>query len=56
MERKNVAPEVAMPRSPYGDGVLHREHEHLHDQAQTQAEDEHVQRAHASAWSRPTSR
>ena len=43
IERKNVAAEVAVPSCSVGHGVLHGEHEHLHDQPEPDAEHEHVQ-------------
>ena len=42
--RKKVALDVATPEILVGDGVLHGHHQHLHDQAEADAEDEHVGR------------
>ena len=44
------------PQLLVGDGVLDRHDQHLHDQAQPEAEDDHVRRRWSTRrWSRPIS-
>ena len=52
-ERKNVAAEVATPRSPRP-RVLHRYHQHLDYQAQAEPEHEEVEIVTTVTWSPTT--